>query len=110
MYGYPNNVKGEVGISGRVPPIPWKKPAVSAPTDGNGTGAEGIFEKQVPTDDPGNDFAQRRICIRVGAARNRNHRSELGVAKARKSARRAQPIKQGFTIAESRQTAPRPVP
>ena len=55
---------------------------IARPADGDGGGAHGVFEDQVPADDPGEDLAQRRVSIGVGAARDRHHRGELGVAQA----------------------------
>ena len=43
--------------------------------------AHGIFQRQVPADDPGKEFAQGGIGIRVGATRQGNHGSELRIAK-----------------------------
>ena len=49
--------------------------------------ADHIFENQVPADDPGKNFAQRRIGIGIRAARNRNHRRQFGIAQSGKAAR-----------------------
>ena len=40
----------------------------------------GVFENQIPADDPGDQFAEGRVGVGVGRAGNRNHRRELGVA------------------------------
>ena len=66
-----------------------KGPQVAAPADRNRGRAESIFKNQVPADDPGHQFAQRRIRIGICATGYRNHRSELGVTQASKRARRA---------------------
>src|ERR1700733_16223138 len=42
---------------------------IARPADGDGGGAHGVFEDEVPTDDPGEDLAQGRIG--VGAAGDR---------------------------------------
>ena len=60
---------------------------IIAPTDGDGNVADGIFNDQVPTNDPRNQFAERRIGVRVCAAGNGDHRCELRVAQCGKSAR-----------------------
>ena len=62
---------------------------VTAPADGHGHRADGVFENQVPADHPRHQFAERRIGVGVGAAGDRNHRRELGVAERRKGARQA---------------------
>ena len=49
--------------------------------------ADGIFENQVPADDPGDEFAHGGVSVSVGAARNRNHCCELGVANGCETAR-----------------------
>ena len=59
---------------------------VLAPGDGHGRGADGVLENQVPADNPGDELAHRRVRVRVGASRDRNHRRELGVAQARERA------------------------
>ena len=53
---------------------------VARPADGDGGGAERVFEDQVPADDPGDELAHRRIGIGVGAARDRDGGGHLGVA------------------------------
>ena len=55
---------------------------IARPADGDGGGAHGVFEDEVPTDDPGEDLAQGRIGIGVGAAGDRQKRGEFGVAQA----------------------------
>ena len=53
---------------------------VAAPADRHGHRADRVLEDQVPADDPGDDLAERRVGVGVGAARDRDHRRELGVA------------------------------
>ena len=53
---------------------------VFAPRVGHGRRGDGVFENQIPTDDPCDEFAHGRVRIRVGAAGDGNHRRELGVA------------------------------
>jgi hypothetical protein len=62
---------------------------VVAPSRGHGAGAHGVFQRQVPTDDPGEQLAQRGVRVGVRAARQRNHGGEFRVAQAGKGA--AQP-------------------
>ncbi len=59
---------------------------VSAPADGHGHGADRVFENQIPADHPGDDFAEGGVGVGVGAARDGNHRRELGVAQGRETA------------------------
>ena len=47
---------------------------------------DGIFEDQIPADDPGDQFAHGGVGISVGAAGHRNHGGELRVTKTGKSA------------------------
>ena len=48
--------------------------------------ADGVFEDQVPTDDPGNEFAHGGVGVGVRAARDGNHRSELCITEPGKAA------------------------
>ena len=52
---------------------------------------DGVFQDQVPPDDPGEDFAQGRVRVGIGAAGDRNHGGQLGVAQAPRSRRRWPP-------------------
>jgi hypothetical protein len=45
-----------------------------------------VLEHQVPADDPGEELAEGGVGVGVGAARDRNHRRELGVAERRERA------------------------
>ena len=47
----------------------------------------GVFEDQIPADDPGEDLAQRRVRVRVRAAGDGNHRRQFGIAERREAAR-----------------------
>ena len=49
---------------------------------GHGRRGDGVFENQIPTDDPRDQLAHRRVRVRVGAAGDGNHRRELGVTQA----------------------------
>ena len=42
--------------------------------------AHGVFQRQVPADNPGEQFAQSGVSIGISAARERNHRGKFGVA------------------------------
>ena len=53
---------------------------VSGPADRDGGGADGVFEHEVPTDDPGEEFAEGGVGIGVGAAADGDHGGEFGVA------------------------------
>ncbi len=60
---------------------------VVAPADGDGHVAHGVLDDQIPADDPGDDLAQRRVRVGVGAPRDGDHRGELGVAERREATR-----------------------
>ena len=62
---------------------------VAAPADGHGHRADRVLEDEVPADDPGEQLAHRRVGVGVGAAGDRNHRGELGVAQRREPAGQA---------------------
>ena len=47
---------------------------------------EGVFEDQVPADDPCDQFAERGVGVGIGRAGDGNHRGEFGVAEAGKDA------------------------
>jgi hypothetical protein len=55
---------------------------VLAPGDGDGRGADGIFQNQVPADDPRRELSHRRVGIGIRAAGYGDHRGELGVTEA----------------------------
>jgi hypothetical protein len=59
---------------------------VGGETDGDSHIGEGVFEDEVPADDPRDEFTEGCVGIGVGAAGNGNHGSELGVAEAGESA------------------------
>ena len=59
---------------------------VRAPGDCHCRRADRVFKDQVPANDPRGEFAHRCVRICVGAACDRNHRGELGVAQSGKSA------------------------
>ncbi len=49
---------------------------------------EGVFEDEVPADDPGDEFAERGVGVGVGGAGDGDHAGELGVAEAGEARRR----------------------
>ena len=53
---------------------------VAAPADRDRHRPDRVLEDQVPADHPGEDLAERRVRVGVGAAGDRNHRGELRVA------------------------------
>ena len=59
---------------------------VFAPGNGDGGRAYGIFEHQIPADDPGDELTHGGIGISVSAPRNRNHRSKFRVTETGKGA------------------------
>jgi hypothetical protein len=52
---------------------------VAGPADGHGGGGDGIFEDQVPADDPGDQFADAGIGIAIGAAGAADGSRQLGI-------------------------------
>ena len=52
---------------------------ISGPADGDGGGGDGVFQDQVPADDPRDQFADAGIGIAVGAARAADGARELGI-------------------------------
>ena len=48
--------------------------------------ADGVLKNQVPSDNPGGEFAHRGIGVGIGTAGNRNHGRKLGVADGGESA------------------------
>ena len=46
-----------------------------------------VLDDEVPADDPGDELAERRVGVRVGAARHGNHGRDLGIAQRRETAR-----------------------
>ena len=73
----------------RMRPLVWDSHAeplehaigIFAPGDGDRRRRDGIFEDQIPADDPGDQLAHGGVGISVGAARDGNHRGELRVTK-----------------------------
>src|SRR5437588_11029088 len=59
---------------------------VAAPSGGDRSCSECIFDNQVPADDPGKEFAEGGIAIGIGGAGHGNNRGKLGVPKAGKDA------------------------
>ena len=60
---------------------------ISGPAGGHRRGAEGIFENQVPADDPGNELAQGRVAVGVSRSSDGNQRGEFRVTQAGESTR-----------------------
>ena len=59
---------------------------VPAPADGDGRDGHPVLEDEVPADDPGDELAQRRVAVRVGASGDRDGGGELRVAQRREDA------------------------
>ena len=53
---------------------------VARPANGHRRGTHGVFQQEVPTDDPGEDFADGGVGVAVGAAADRDHGGQFGVA------------------------------
>src|ERR1019366_10616967 len=56
------------------------------PTGRYRTRAHGVFEREIPADDPGKNLAQRGVSVGISAARQWDHGRKLRVAKSRESA------------------------
>src|SRR5205085_7444749 len=59
---------------------------VSGPTDRHGHVADGVFQNEIPADDPSDNFTECRIRIGVSRAGDGNHGGEFGVTKRGKAA------------------------
>src|SRR5436305_1708499 len=63
-----------------------KPDEITRPTHSHRHITDGVFENKIPTDDPGDYFAQRRVRISISRSRHRNHGGELGVTKGGEAA------------------------
>ena len=59
---------------------------VARPAYRHHRGRQPPLEHQAPADDPGHQLPERHVGVRVGAAGERDHGGELGIAQARKEA------------------------
>ena len=59
---------------------------IAGPADGDGRCRDAVFEHHVPADEPRDELAERRVRVRIRAARHRDQRRELGVAERREAA------------------------
>ena len=55
---------------------------ISGPADRHRRGGKRVLEHEHPADEPGHELAERRVGIGIGAARDRQHRGEFGIAEA----------------------------
>src|SRR6266446_4627749 len=62
---------------------------VVRPAGGTRACSPGVFQRQVPANDPGQQLAQRRVGVSVGAPRQRDHGGKFGVAKPSESTTKA---------------------
>jgi len=62
---------------------------VVGPAGADCAGSHGVFQREVPADDPGNQFAQRGVGVGVCGAGERDHGGKLRVTEAGEGA--AQP-------------------
>src|SRR6202034_2568770 len=60
---------------------------VTGPSGGNGGSAKGIFQAEVPADDPGHKLSQRGIAVGVCGYGDGDDVGKLRVAQSRKGAR-----------------------
>src|ERR1700722_17452625 len=80
-------------VKGGVTPLKWNAQSkvmqeviqILAPGDRNGGGAKRILQDEVPSDNPGDEFAESRIGVSVGASRNGNHSRQFRITKAGES-------------------------
>src|SRR5260370_42590437 len=56
---------------------------VVEPARANGAGAHGVFEGEIPPDDPGEEFAESGVSVSVSTPGQRNHGGKLGIGKFR---------------------------
>ena len=59
---------------------------IVGPAGGDDARADGVFQDEVPADDPGDELAERCISVGIGTAGHRHHAGELGIAKRGESA------------------------
>jgi len=57
---------------------------VAGPSDGDGGRGKQVFQNQVPTDNPSEEFAEAGVSVGVGAAGGGNHGGVFGVTEAGK--------------------------
>ena len=68
-------------------PKEWKQlDYVAGPADRHGGGADGVFEHEIPADDPREQLAHRGVGVGVRAAGDGDHGGEFAVAHAREGA------------------------
>jgi hypothetical protein len=59
---------------------------VRGEANAHGHVADGVFQDEIPANDPCDQLAHGGVGVGVGAARDRDHRCQLGIAKAGESA------------------------
>ena len=59
---------------------------IFTPGGGDGCSGNGVFEDEVPTDNPGDEFAHGCVGICIGTAGDRNHGGEFRVTETGKGA------------------------
>src|ERR1039458_5917571 len=62
---------------------------IGRPSRADRAGSHGILKGQIPSDDPGKEFAQSGVGIGVSGTGKWNHGGELGVAESRECASKA---------------------
>src|SRR5450756_535211 len=55
---------------------------ISAPAGGHGGRPERVFQKEVPANDPGEDFAEGGVAVGVSRTGDGNQRSEFGITES----------------------------
>lgn len=59
---------------------------ILAPRDAHRDGRHGVFQHEVPSDNPGDELAHRGVGISVGTSCHGNHRGKFGIAESGKGA------------------------
>ena len=67
--------------------IAQERDHVPRPADGHGNGSHGVFQNQVPPNDPGKEFPQCRVAVGIGAAGHGHQRGKFAVTKRRENGR-----------------------
>ena len=63
-----------------MPKLSQQADKIAGPANRNGGGAHGVFQNEIPADDPGEDLTDRGISIYIGASGCRYHRRQFGIA------------------------------
>ena len=67
----------EAGVELNLKDVMQERIQIVRPAGGDDARPDGVFEDQVPADDPGDQLAQRRVRVGVCTAGHRHHAGEL---------------------------------